>query len=376
MEILNPGVYVRELAGEDRSIKGVGTSTAAFVGVAEMGPVDQALMVSSFAEFKVNFGNFLSESWLAHSVLQFFNNGGTRLYIARVMGRGSTAIQEIDYQKAFTLLDSVADINLVAVPGIGSPSMVSFGSDYCQKRGDCFFIGDMSLCDSTKENAQTFIGNIDLKSSYAAVYFPWLKMKDPSGTSSETIAVPASGAVAGIYARIDARRGVWKAAAGGESNINGATGLLVNITDHEQNTINPIGVNVIRAFQSRGIIIWGARTLATRSDPEYKYVPVRRTAIYIKQSIDRGIQWAVFEPNDEALWTKVRLNVEAFMQSLFRQGAFQGSKSEKAYFVRCDRGTTTQSDVNQGIFNILVGFSPAKPAEFVVLKLSQKSGQK
>jgi hypothetical protein len=138
-------------------LKGVRlTSTAAFIGVTEKGPVDHALMVTSFADFQENFGNFLRGSWLTHSALQFFNNGGTRLYIARVKGHESTAPQEIDFQKAFALLDPITDINLVAVPGIGSPSMVSYGAGYCQKREDCFFIGDMSATDITEKKAHTF----------------------------------------------------------------------------------------------------------------------------------------------------------------------------------------------------------------------------
>lgn len=375
METLHPGVYIEEVSSGVRPIEGARTSTTAFIGVTEKGPVDHALMVTSFAEFKSNFGNFLRESWLAYSALQFFNNGGTRLYIARVTGHESTAPQEIDYQKAFALLDPITDINLVAVPGIGSPSMVSYGSDYCQKRGDCFFVGDMSLSDNTKENAQTFIDNIEIKSSYAAVYFPWLKMKDHSGASPEAIAVPPSGSVAGIYARIDAKRGVWKAAAGSESNINGAVGLLVNISDHEQNTFNPIGVNVIRAFPDSGIVIWGTRTLATQSDLEYRYVSVRRTAIFLEQSIYNGIHWAVFEPNDPSLWASLRLNISAFMMLQFRAGALYGHTPNEAFFVKCDSETTTHVDIEAGVVNILVGFAPLKPAEFLVLKLSQMAGQ-
>ncbi len=375
METLHPGVYIQEVSSGDRPIEGASTSTTAFIGITEKGPVDHALMVTSFAEFQANFGNFLRESWLAYSALQFFNNGGTRLYIARVTSHESTAPQEIDYQNAFALMDPITDINLVAVPGIGSPSMVSYGANYCHKRGDCFFVGDMSLSENTKEEVNTFTHNIEVKSSYSAVYFPWLKMKDPSGASPEPIAIPPSGSVAGIYARTDANRGVWKAPAGSEANINGAVGLMVNISGSEHNKLNHIGVNVIRDFPASGIAIMGARTLATQPVLEYKYVHVRRTAIFIEQSIDKGIQWAVFEPNDERLWAKIRLNVVAFMHNLFRQGAFTGSSPQQAYFVRCDRGTTTQNDINQGIVNILVGFAPLKPAEFLILKLSQKGCQ-
>ena len=280
---------------------------------------------------------------------------------------------DVDYQKAFALLDPLRDINILAVPGISS--LVSYGANYCQQRGDCFFVGDLNVIDDTKEEAQAFVNNLPVKSSYAAVYFPWVRTTDPSGASSEPIALPPSGYVAGMYARIDARRGVWKAPAGTEANLGGALGLTADISDAEQDTLNPIGVNVVRAFPATGIVLWGARTLATRSDPEYRYIPVRRTAIFLEQSIYNGIQWAVFEPNDETLWSSLRLNIGAFMMLQFRAGAFQGRSAAEAFFVQCDNKTTTQADIDAGIVNILVGFAPLKPAEFVVLRLTQKSGQ-
>jgi Bacteriophage tail sheath protein len=294
---------------------------------------------------------------------------------AVVLGSDGSTPQEADYQNGFRLLDPLRDINIVAVPGIGSTNMVSFGANYCQQRGDCFFVGDMSATDDTKEEAQDFIKDVTVKSSYAAVYFPWVKATDPTGLSTEPIALPPSGYVAGMYARIDARRGVWKAPAGSEANLGGTVGLLKDISDAEQDTLNRIGANAIRSFPASGIVIWGARTLATLSDPEYRYVPVRRTALFLEQSIYNGIQWAVFEPNDESLWSSLRLNIGAFMMLQFRAGAFQGKSASEAFFVRCDSKTTTQADIDAGVVNILVGFAPLKPAEFVVLKLTQMTSQ-
>jgi phage tail sheath protein FI len=295
--------------------------------------------------------------------------------VAVVKGSNGTTPQDVDYQNGFKLLDPLKDVNIVAAPGIGSQVMVDFGANYCQQRGDCFYVGDMNEIDDTKEEAQTFINSLTVKSSYAAVYFPWLWATDPSGASSAPVMLPPSGYVTGMYASIDARRGVWKAPAGTEANIGGAVGLAANISDADQDTLNPIGANVIRSFPASGIVIWGARTLATRSDPEYRYVPVRRTAIFLEQSIYSGIQWAVFEPNDDSLWASLRLNIGAFMMLQFRAGAFQGKSANDAFFVQCDDKTTTQADIDAGIVNILVGFAPLKPAEFVILKLSQKTGQ-
>jgi hypothetical protein len=279
------------------------------------------------------------------------------------------------YISGLSALDVVRDVNILSIPGIGSKAVVDAGSNYCAQRMDCFFVGDTNSTDDTVPEAQTFVNSLTVKSSYGAVYYPWLRMVDPTGKSPDPIPVPPSGFVVGMYARIDSKRGVWKAPAGTEANIGGAVGLLADTTDVQQDFLNPIGINVIRSFPASGIVIWGARTLATRSDPEYRYVPVRRTAIFLEQSIYNGIQWAVFEPNDEDLWASLRLNIGAFMMLQFRSGAFQGKTPNDAFFVKCDNQTTTQADIDAGIVNILVGFAPLKPAEFVVLKLSQKAGQ-
>jgi hypothetical protein len=282
---------------------------------------------------------------------------------------------DLNYINGLTALDIVRDVNILSIPGIGSKAVVDAGTNYCTQRKDCFFIGDPNQIDDTVDEARDFLNGLTVKSSYGAIYYPWLKMVDPTAVSPEPISVPPSGFVAGMYARIDAKRGVWKAPAGTEANIGGATGLLADTTDTQQDFLNPIGVNVIRSFPASGIVIWGARTLATRSDPEYRYIPVRRIAIFLEQSIYNGIQWAVFEPNDEGLWSSLRLNIGAFMMLQFRAGAFQGKTPNDAFFVKCDNQTTTQADIDAGIVNILVGFAPLKPAEFVVLKLSQKAGQ-
>jgi phage tail sheath protein FI len=178
-----------------------------------------------------------------------------------------------------------------------------------------------------------------------------------------------------MYAKTDAQRGVWKAPAGTVAALAGATGLMVNFTDVEQGNLNPdpYHVNLIRQFPAAGRIIWGARTIT--SDAEWRYIPVRRMAISLRVSIYNGIQWAVFEPNDEPLWSQLRLNIKSFMMTLFRRGAFQGSTPSQAFFVKCDSETTTQDDIDQGIVNVLVGFAPLKPAEFVMVKISQKAGQ-
>jgi phage tail sheath protein FI len=210
----------------------------------------------------------------------------------------------------------------------------------------------------------------------AAAYFPRLKLADPlNGYQLRSFA--PSGVLAGLYARIDAARGVWKAPAGVEATLNGVQGVAYKMSDAENGVLNPIGLNCIRVFPIYGPISWGARTLvgADVEGSEWKYVPVRRFALFLEESLFRGTKWAVFEPNDEPLWAQLRLNIGAFMQTLFRQGAFQGRTPREAYFVKCDNETTTQDDINRGVVNILVGFAPLKPAEFVIIQVQQMAGQ-
>jgi phage tail sheath protein FI len=288
---------------------------------------------------------------------------------------GDSITNHTPYTQAFTLLDKIDDVSLIAVPGIGASDVVGEGVNYCANRSlsDCFFIGDMALSDDTVDEAKTFMAAITPKNSYGAVYLPWLKMNDPTGKSTEPITVPPSGYVAGLFAKTDAQRGVWKAPAGTAVALGGAMGVAVNFTDVQQGNLNPLNINVIRQFAGSGIVLWGARTVS--SDAEWNYVPVRRMGIFLRVSIYRGIQWAVFEPNDEELWSQLRLNIGSFMMTLYRQGAFQGSMPSQAFFVKCDKETTTQDDINLGIVNVLVGFAPLKPAEFVIVKISQKAGQ-
>ncbi len=210
----------------------------------------------------------------------------------------------------------------------------------------------------------------------AAIYFPMVLQADPLREGQIDAFAPC-GIIAGIMARTDAQRGVWKAPAGLDASINGIVGFQANLNDAENGMLNPLGINCLRDFKVNGRVVWGARTLrgADQMADEWKYIPVRRTALFIEESLYRGLQWVVFEPNDEPLWSQIRLNVGAFMHNLFRQGAFQGRSPREAYFVKCDKETTTQTDINQGVVNVVVGFAPLKPAEFVVIKIQQMAGQ-
>jgi phage tail sheath protein FI len=217
-------------------------------------------------------------------------------------------------------------------------------------------------------------GEIRLKN--AAIYFPRLRMPDPLKENRVKEFVPC-GALAGVFARTDVQRGVWKSPAGTDAGLSGVTDFTVKMNDPENGRLNVEGVNCLRNFRAFGNVVWGARTLAgsDQMGSEWKYVAVRRFALFLEESLYRGTQWVVFEPNDEPLWAQIRLNIGAFLQGLFRQGAFQGRSRAEAYFVKCDKETTTQNDINRGIVNIEVGFAPLKPAEFVIIKIQQIAGK-
>jgi phage tail sheath protein FI len=250
--------------------------------------------------------------------------------------------------------------------------------DYCVKRRAVLLVDPKGGWTDAK-TAQAGVAGMNLNGNgarNAAVYFPRVKQADPRLDGQIDTFAP-SGMVAGVLARTDAQRGVWKAPAGTDASLNGVAGLGVELTDAENGLLNPLGINCLRALPVFGRVVWGARTMrgADAAADEYKYLPVRRTALFIEESLYRGWKWVVFDPNDEPLWAQIRLNVGAFMHHLFRQGAFQGPTPRDAYLVKCDKETTTQNDINLGVVNILVGFAALEPAEFVVLRLQQLAGQ-
>jgi Bacteriophage tail sheath protein len=273
--------------------------------------------------------------------------------------------------------------NILCIPpylagGDVDPALLSEAVSYCERRRAMLIVDPPSGWDDKTEAHDGFTdpNSTIPRSRNAALYFPRLLQPNPLRNNQMEEFVPC-GVVAGIFARTDTQRGVWKAPAGLDATLVGVPQLSSPLTDEENGELNPLGINCLRAFPIAGRVIWGSRTLrgADQLADEYKYVPVRRLALYIEESLFRGLKWVVFEPNDEPLWAQIRLNVGAFMHNLFRQGAFQGSTPRDAYFVKCDKETTTQNDINLGIVNVVVGFAPLKPAEFVIIKLQQMAGQ-
>ena len=291
-------------------------------------------------------------------------------------------------KKGLFALEQVDLFNLLCIPPFHAPvdaidvepNLVAAAAAYCEKRRAMLLLDSpknwTKLGIATKEFTDPSNDTIGTRSANAALFFPRLKYPNPLRNNQAEV-FSAVGAIAGIFARTDASRGVWKAPAGLDATLTAVPSLSVSLTDPENGELNPLGVNCLRAFPIGGRVVWGARTLrgADQLADQYKYIPVRRTALFIEESLFRGLKWVVFEPNDEPLWAQIRLNAGAFMHDLFRQGAFQGSSPRDAYFVKCDKETTTQTDINLGIVNVVVGFAPLKPAEFVIIKLQQLAGQ-
>jgi len=289
-----------------------------------------------------------------------------------------------DDQTGFHALDSVDLFNLMVLPEDEEIDEATYNqlwgpaSTYCEDHRAFLLIdppASWTRTDRPEVVQNTYLVN-DLRdqvvNDHSAVFYPRLRYIHQGITKT----IGPSGAIAGLMARIDSTRGVWKAAAGLEADLRGIVGLTVDLTDRENGVLNKIGVNCLRAFPN-GFVSWGGRTMDGSDDigSEWKYIPIRRLALFLSESLFRGTQWVVFESNDEPLWANIRLNLNAFMLGLFREGAFQGSTPDQAFFVKCDGETTTQADRNKGIVNIEVGFAPLKPAEFVVIRIQQIAGE-
>lgn len=302
-------------------------------------------------------------------------------------GADGTLPMQGDYEALLPDMKKLRDISIILLPGQTRSAANAAANGIID-----VFVGHaedmknrLAIIDPA-ENLQftsslSFLNEGFPTSTYTTTYYPWLEVANPyyhpelRPERARTVFVPPSGFAAGLWARTDGRRGVWKAPAGLQASLIGAANAKVKIGDDEQDQLNPVGVNCYRRIIS-DIVAWGSRTLATKADPEWRYIPVRRTAIMLEESIYQGIQWAVFEPNDHRLWSSLRLNIGGFMDTLFRAGAFQGEKASDAYFVRCGLGDTmTQADIDAGQVIVLVGFAPLKPAEFVIVRIQQIVGK-
>ena len=376
-QYLAPGVYVEEVPPSVQPIAGVGTSTAGFIGevadnvVMPSEPVaytvaaaGEPTLVTSWEQFKNSFGDVQAGNRvLAHAVYGFFNNGGTRCWVARVAdAEAANAVQGVLDQ--FAAIDEIA---LVAAPGITDTAIQTAVITHCVNTGDRFAILDGLQAPATLTAAaiQNGVGDSD----YAAMYFPWITVYDP--VENGPVVVPPSGHVAGIYARVDASRGVHKAPA--NEVVRGALGVDVRVSKADQGELNQAGINAIRDINGN-ITVWGARTLGGDGNGAWKYVHVRRLFLFLRESIDEGTQWVVFEPNTQALWSRITRNVTAFLTNVWRSGALFGGTPAEAFYVRCDASLNPPEVRELGQVITEIGVAVVQPAEFVVFRISQWSG--
>ncbi len=383
-----PGVYVEEILST-APIAGVGTSTAALIGVMASDTANAALaedppppapitskliqangvaLCTNFSEFKNLWGDFsktdADQSILAHAVYGFFRNAGTRCYIGRAASKSAG-----DVQKILDQFEAIDEIAIVAAPGMTETTVLNAITDHCERTQD-----RVAIFDSKTEVDQTKLtpgsDGMPKATTYAALYFPWIQVYDPASDSLKY--VPPSGHVAGLYARVDSQRGVHKAPA--NETLVGAEGLKYAITRNQQGALNASGINCIRSLNG-SIRVWGARSFGTTAmNGEFNYISVRRLFNYLRESIDEGTQWTVFEPNSPELWARIRRTVTAFLTTVWRSGALFGNTPEQAFYVKCDEETNPKENRDRGMVVTEIGVAVVKPAEFVIFHLSHWSG--
>ena len=374
---LSPGVYVEEVASGNKPIEAVGTSTAGFIGEVDVGPVNEAILCTNWSTYTKHFGDFSNSKYLAHGVYGFFNNGGSIAFVINVGTMEQAEKEGKKYASSAALyigedngpgartglkaLEEVDEIAIMIAPGQTDPAIQDAILSHCENMKYRF-----AVLDSPEVIEKGGVDKLPKPrdSKMGAYYFPWIEVYDPE---KGNIFVPPSGHVAGVFARVDGERGVHKAPA--NELIRGALGLRYCITKGEQDILNPKGINCIREFKGRGIRIWGARTIS--SDPEWRYVNVRRLFNMVEASIENGTQWVVFEPNDQSLWKKVTRNIKAFLSRIYMGGALFGKTPSEAFYVKCDDETNPPEVIDAGQLICEIGMCPVKPAEFVIFRIGQ-----
>jgi len=374
---LSPGVYVEEVSSGSAPIAGAGTSVAGFIAIINRnGTTPQAetlvasgeiKLITNFTEFKQFFGDFSKDNpeqnIFAHAVYGFFRNGGTRTYVTWVSDAKGVDGVLSDFE-------AIDEISIVVAPGQTDKNIIDQIKDHAAKMGDRIAILDSDKDDLGSLTESELKEKLPKNSDYAAFYFPWIQVYDPA--TDKNIFVPPSGHIAGVYSRVDGERGVHKAPA--NVPLLGALDLQFNTSKAKQDGLNPKGVNVIRKLNGN-ILVWGARTLGDQNG-EFTYINVRRHFCYLKDSIDKGTQWVVFEPNTPELWAKIRRNISAFLTLEWRKGALFGTTSQEAFYVKCDAENNPPALRDLGQVVIEIGVAAVKPAEFVVFRLSQWAGTK
>lgn len=370
--IVTPGTYAHELT-HPPPIAAQPTGTAAFVGTAGQGLLDEPVEVVSWAEFEGMFGGAVAGCGLPDAVRDFFANGGHRAVVVRVDGLGVPDVTALTGTpgEGLLALERGPVVGLVAVPppeGADLPAPVAAAAHtWCvEHRAVLLLDGPVRWTSAAAAAGADLTAQVGVAGANAALYWPRLVQPDPlvPGRARTGSVV---GAVAGVLARTDEARGVWKAAAGQDAALAGVDDLAVTLTDADVSLLAPRGINCLRRLRGGSPVVWGGRT--TSADPQWRYLPVRRLVLHLEESLLQGTRWAVLEPNVEATWASIRTLVESFLGDLWRRGALMGQRPSEAYYVRCGRDTMTQADLAAGRLVVVLGVAPLRPAEFVVLRL-------
>lgn len=405
-QYLTPGVYVEEISGGSKPIAAASPSVVGFLGIAEKGDVGKATLVTNWAQYNKLFGGMHENGWLGHAVYMFYQNGGTRCYINNLAavpekapakkdgkegdakGKDAKAKDVVEAPVEFAVshpanitkliigkdegpgkksglcaFDEISDIAIVAAPGVYDPAAQDAILSHCENNR--FRVAVLDSPETLTAGLDTL--EMPRDSQLGAYYFPWVKMYDPDNDTD--VIAPPSGGVAGLMGRVDGTRGVHKAPA--NEILRGCTGLKYNLTNVEQELLNPRGINCIRDFPGKGIRVWGARTIS--SDPEWRYLNVRRLFCMLEKAVQDGTDWVVFEPNTRDLWKKIVRNITSFLLGFYKSGAFFGDSPEEAFYVRCDDELNPPESIDAGNVVCEIGIAPAKPAEFVIFRFTQKT---
>lgn len=390
-EFTHPGLFIEEASQGPHPITGVPTSVTAFVGVAQAGPLHSPLSVTSLTEFESYFGSVTSAPDLWCAVRAFFDNGGKQALVVRVRAPSpptkTTSLSGSRARKTgLYALERVERFNLLCftpvTPGADVPIATYRNAlAYCQERRAMLLIDPPAEWEpSSSALVHGFVNQLipspdtlGRPAANAMMYFPRICVDDPVTTGALRMIGP-SGAVAGVIARTDETRGVWKAPAGTEATVAGVPKLPFPMSDSEVGSLSRQGINCLRPFRDR-VVVWGGRTLDGRDElgSEWKYINVRRLALFLESSIREGLTWVALEPNEKPLWTKVRQVVEYFLHEQWKHGALSGIKPDEAFFVKCDQTTMTQQDLDQGRLVCLIGIAPIRPAEFIIVRIVKET---
>jgi phage tail sheath protein FI len=372
-----PVVFIQKMGTTNKAIVGVSTSTALLIGTLPNGWQYTTTNIRSLQEFERTSAGLKTNNIASLVAKQFFENGGRNLWFISTGTRLSRTATP--FLKGLSLLSKIPFFNMLMIPETTllpdreAAKVFQAAVPLIEQHRAVYFLDPPqqdALRQTVKDLAAWFRAQVGIRHPNVVLYFPRVQVRSRVAPPP-TVTIPVSGTMAGLFARLDGTRGVWKAPAGTEATLQGVVGLDQLLTSQDIDLLTSANINALKQSPSSPYVAWGARTLS--SNPEWKYVPVRRTALFLESSIQQGTNWAVFEPNDEPLWAQIRQSVQIFLEALFRQGAFQGARARDAYFVKCGRETTLAADQAAGIVHIMVGFAPLKPAEFVVLKIQQKA---